>query len=192
MELDLLFQKFNQLKVAVVGDVMIDAYLLGKVTRVSPEAPVPVVNLTKHEERLGGAANVALNLVALGAQPIMCSCVGADKDGDLLMQLLDNAGISNAGIIKSSARMTTVKTRVLGNNQHLLRIDAEQTSPINQNEETELIDKVKSIIENGVDVVIFEDYNKGVLTPRVIHELIAIANNKGVITTVDPKKDNFN
>lgn len=191
MELDLLFQKFNQLKVAVVGDVMIDAYLLGKVTRVSPEAPVPVVNLTKHEERLGGAANVALNLVALGAQPIMCSCVGADKDGDLLMRLLDAAGISNAGIIKSSARMTTVKTRVLGNNQHLLRIDAEQTSPINQDEETELIDKVKSIIENGVDVVIFEDYNKGVLTPRVIHELITFANNKGVITSVDPKKDNF-
>ncbi|MCO5260867.1 MAG: bifunctional ADP-heptose synthase [Crocinitomicaceae bacterium] len=191
MNLENLFEKFNQLKVAVVGDVMIDAYLLGKVNRVSPEAPVPVVNLIKHEERLGGAANVALNLVALGAKPIMCSCVGNDKEGLLLHKLLIDAGISDKGIITSETRMTTVKTRVLGNSQHLLRIDAEQTSAISSEEEVKLIQKVKEIIEEGIDVLIFEDYNKGVLTNRVIQELITIANNKGVITTVDPKKDNF-
>lgn len=191
MNLDDLFEKFNQLKVAVVGDVMIDAYLLGKVNRISPEAPVPVVNLSKREERLGGAANVALNLVALGAKPIMCSCIGSDKDGKLLLDLLKSAGISDKGLVVSNSRMTTVKTRVLGNNQHLLRIDAEQTTSITLKEENELIGKVKKLIEKGVDVVIFEDYNKGVLTKRVIRELIKIANEYAVYTTVDPKKENF-
>jgi rfaE bifunctional protein kinase chain/domain len=186
-----LFEKFNDLKVAVVGDVMIDAYLKGKVNRVSPEAPVPVVSLTKHEERLGGAANVALNLIELGAKPVICSCVGNDKDAQLLVDLLKKSNISEEGLVFSDNRMTTVKTRVLGNSQHLLRIDSEQTNPITREEEDQLILKVKSLIENGIDVLIFEDYNKGVLTERVISELIALTKKHGVITTVDPKKDNF-
>lgn len=191
MDIRALFEKFNHLKVAIVGDVMIDAYLKGKVNRVSPEAPVPVVSLTKHEERLGGAANVALNLVELGAKPIICSCVGDDKDAQLLVDLLRKSNISEAGLVFSKNRMTTVKTRVLGNNQHLLRIDAEQTNAITIEEEDELILKVKSLIEEGIDILIFEDYNKGVLTERVISELIVLAKQNGIITTVDPKKENF-
>lgn len=191
MNIQSLFEKFNQLKVAVVGDVMIDAYLMGKVNRISPEAPVPVVSLSKHEERLGGAANVALNLIALGAEPVMCSCIGNDRDGKLLIELLQKANISDEGIIISDTRMTTVKTRVLGNNQHLLRIDSEQTNSISEEEENELIDKVHSLIKSGIDVIIFEDYNKGILTERVITELISLAKKHHIITTVDPKKDNF-
>lgn len=191
MNIEELFGKFDQLKVAVVGDVMIDAYLKGKVNRVSPEAPVPVVSLTKHEERLGGAANVALNLVALGAKPIICSCVGNDKDAKLLVNLLKNANISDEGLVFSQDRMTTVKTRVIGNNQHLLRIDSEQIDNITEQEEISLINKVEELIEQGIDVLIFEDYNKGVLTQNVISSIIDIANKNGIITTVDPKKDNF-
>lgn len=191
MIIEELFEQFNRLKVAVVGDVMIDAYLMGKVNRISPEAPVPVVSLTKHEERLGGAANVALNLVALGATPIMCSCVGKDKDGKLLIELLKKANISDEGIVFSENRMTTVKTRVLGNSQHLLRIDAEQTDAISHDEETALINRVKSLLDQEVDILIFEDYNKGVLTKRVISELIEAAKQKNTLTAVDPKKDNF-
>ncbi|HLU88077.1 MAG TPA: bifunctional ADP-heptose synthase [Taishania sp.] len=192
MTVQQLFDNFNDIKVAVIGDVMIDAYLVGKVNRISPEAPVPVVSLTKHEERLGGAANVALNLVALGAKPIICSCVGSDKDGILLKQLLSNAGISDEGLIYSDTRMTTVKTRVLGNNQHLLRIDSEETTPICKNEEDSLIEKINKLItDQDIQVIIFEDYNKGVLTPRVIQETIKLAKANNILTTVDPKKDNF-
>lgn len=191
MNIQALFEKFNQLKVAVVGDVMIDAYLKGKVNRISPEAPVPVVSLTKTEQRLGGAANVALNLVALGTRPIMCSCVGNDSDAKLLIELLKNAGISDEGLVFSSDRMTTVKTRVIGNSQHLLRIDAEQTDAISAREEDELIAKVEAIMQKGIDVLIFEDYNKGVLTKRVISALISLSKKYNVITTVDPKQENF-
>lgn len=192
MTIQQLFDNFDDIKVAVIGDVMIDAYLVGKVNRISPEAPVPVVSLTKHEERLGGAANVALNLVSLGAKPIMCSCVGNDKDGTLLKQLLKNAGISDAGLVHSETRMTTVKTRVIGNNQHLLRIDSEETKPIHEAEEDLLINKINELIANqNIQVIIFEDYNKGVLTPRVIRETIKLAKSKNILTTVDPKKENF-
>lgn len=184
------FEAFNGKRIVVVGDVMIDAYLMGKVNRVSPEAPVPIVSLSKQDERLGGAANVALNLVALGAQPIICSVVGQDYKGKVLKALLEEGGIE-AGLIESSDRKTTIKTRVIGNNQHLLRIDEELTSSITETEENALIDQVKAYINQGIDGIIFEDYNKGVLTPKVIESIIHAANAADVITTVDPKKDNF-
>jgi len=191
MDFKQLFEKFNDLKVAIVGDVMIDAYLMGKVNRISPEAPVPVVSLTKHEERLGGAANVALNLVALGAKPIMCSCVGNDRDGKMLVDLLKANQISDEGLVFSDNRMTTVKTRVLGNSQHLIRIDSEQTNAISASEEEALINKIESLLVKGIDVLIFEDYNKGVLTANVIEKVIGLCHKYKVITTVDPKKENF-
>lgn len=191
MNYNALFESFNQLKILVIGDVMIDAYLMGKVNRVSPEAPVPIVSLSKQEERLGGAANVALNLIALGAQAVMCSCVGKDKDGELLVKLLQDAGISDAGLVHSNDRMTTVKTRVLGNHQHLLRIDSEQTNPITSDEEIALIAKVAQLAKDGLDAIIFEDYNKGVLTPVVIEQVIRIAEEHAIPTTVDPKKEHF-
>ena len=183
--------QFQQKRILVIGDVMIDSYLRGNVNRVSPEAPVPIVSLQKEEDRLGGAANVAINLVAMGASAIICSVIGKDKSGDKMLELLEENSISSGGLIFSSSRQTTVKTRIIGNNQHLLRVDSEQTNDINSLEEDELIAKVHSILESNIDAIIFEDYNKGVLTERVISEIIELANSKGVLTSVDPKSKNF-
>jgi len=186
-----LFEKFSDLKVIVLGDVMIDAYWEGLVNRISPEAPVPIINLSKHETRLGGAANVALNLVALGAMPIVCSCIGEDENATVLIDLLKKNAISDEGIVKSKKRTTTVKTRVIGNNQHLLRIDSEQIQAISNSEETLLLKRLEELMIKGVDVLIFEDYNKGVITKGVIKKAIELSKKYNVITTVDPKKDNF-
>ncbi len=191
MDFKSLFEQFVGKRILVIGDVMIDAYLRGKVNRISPEAPVPIVSLEKVEDRLGGAANVAINLEAMGAKPIICSVVGTDSYGTDLKNLLEEANISSEGLVFSEGRKTTVKTRVIGNNQQLLRIDSEQTNPISANEETALLELVKRLIATGLDGIIFEDYNKGVLTPQIISSVIALANENGIVTTVDPKKDNF-
>ena len=191
MDSKTIVDSFQGKRILVIGDVMIDAYLQGKVNRVSPEAPVPIVSFSKHEERLGGAANVALNIAALGAIPILTAVIGKDAEGERLVKLMENQKMTCNGIVRSSNRMTTVKTRVIGNNQHLLRIDHEQTNAINLQEELELIDRVRELCANGVDAIIFEDYNKGVLTQQVIEEVIAIAQEFNIPTTVDPKKENF-
>jgi len=191
MNLEAIFDSFNAMKVAIVGDVMIDSYVMGKVHRMSPEAPVPVLLLDKEEHRLGGAANVALNLKALGAEVYLCSVIGTDTAATKFQELLSEAKIQNQEIIQSQDRKTTVKTRVLSGTQHVLRIDQEDTGDISSSLEDALIKATKHRIDLGIDALIFEDYNKGVLTHRVITELIAYANQKGVKTTVDPKKDNF-
>lgn len=176
----------------VVGDVMIDAYMLGKVHRVSPEAPVPIVSLESREQRLGGAANVALNLQSLGAIPVLCAIVGADKDGRALKELLEEQQMASTGIIASENRVTTVKTRVIGNQQQLLRIDAEDIHPLNKDEEQTFLASVEKILETEkMDAIIFEDYNKGLLTPAVIGGIISLAKKHRIPTAVDPKKDNF-
>lgn len=190
MDVTSIFNQFAEKRVLVLGDVMIDAYMRGSVTRVSPEAPVPIVNLTKTEERLGGAANVALNLLALGAQPILCSMVGSGANGSLFRSLMDKRGLTLDGIIQSDERKTTVKTRVIGNNQHLLRIDDEEVTSLTEHQENQVIDRVNQFI-GSIDAVILEDYNKGVLTDRVIRAVIEMANKNDVLISVDPKKDNF-
>jgi len=184
-------EQFKQKRILVIGDVMIDAYLRGNVNRVSPEAPVPIVSLQKEEDRLGGAANVAINLVSMGASAIICSVIGKDTSGDKMVKLLEEYSISSEGLVFSSDRQTTVKTRVIGNNQHLLRIDSEQTNDINSIEENELISKVEEILKTNIDAIIFEDYNKGVLTEKVIRKIIELANSKNIVTAVDPKSKNF-
>ena len=186
-----LFDQFSKKRVLVIGDVMVDAYLKGKVNRMSPEAPVPVVDLFEKDERIGGAGNVALNLAALGASPIICSVIGADLEGERLIQLFKDARISTDGIYASSNRRTTVKTRVLSNNQQLLRIDSEDTDLINETEEAQLLKQISSVLENGIDGIIFEDYNKGVLTPSLIASVLTLAKAQQIPTTVDPKKDHF-
>lgn len=186
-----LFDQFSKKRVLVIGDVMVDAYLKGKVNRMSPEAPVPVVDLFEKDERIGGAGNVALNLAALGASPIICSVIGADLEGERLIQLFKDARISTDGIYASSNRRTTVKTRVLSNNQQLLRIDSEDTNLINETEEAQLLKQISSVLENGIDGIIFEDYNKGVLTPSLIASVLSLAKAQQIPTTVDPKKDHF-
>lgn len=183
---------FKTKRILVIGDVMIDAYMLGKVHRVSPEAPVPIVSLESQEQRLGGAANVALNLQSMGATPILCAIVGSDKEGKMLKHLLEEQNMLSSGIVASENRVTTVKTRVIGNQQQLLRIDAEDTHPLNEQEEQLFLASVEKAIQTEkIDAIIFEDYNKGLLTPTVIGGIIALAKKHGIPTTVDPKKDNF-
>ncbi len=191
LDVNALFDQFSQQRILVVGDVMIDAYMRGKVSRVSPEAPVPIVNLEKTEDRLGGAANVALNLASLGAEPILCAIVGDDRGGKTFNDILSIRGLSNEGIVKSADRITTIKTRVIGNNQHLLRIDEEVLSDISAEEEQEFIERVRTLMDTNVDAIILEDYNKGLLTPKVIESIISLANERQIPVTVDPKKDNF-
>jgi rfaE bifunctional protein kinase chain/domain len=185
-----LIEQFNGLKVLVVGDVMIDAYLFGKVERISPEAPVPIVAVNKKESRLGGAANVAMNLVALGAKPILCSVIGDDKDGHDLIALLEEKGIGTSGIVLSKERITTVKTRVMAQQHQMLRIDNEITSPLTKAESLMLVEKVSNLLQDA-RVLIFEDYDKGVLGKENIESITNKALEKKVPVAVDPKKNNF-
>ena len=187
-----IFESFNQMNVLIIGDVMIDGYVWGKVDRISPEAPVPILSVAKKEDRLGGAANVALNIQSMGANPILCSVIGDDENGKKFIALLNDLNISAEGILQSKDRITTLKTRVIKDHQHLLRIDEEIDLPLNQQEENIFIEKVKNIIAaHKIDVIIFQDYDKGVLTNHNIEKLISIAQNAGIKTVVDPKKRNF-
>ena len=186
------FDSFEDKTVVVVGDVMVDTYISGSVERISPEAPVPVVQFKSREHRLGGAANVALNIKALGAEPLICSIIGKDEDAELFLKLIRENKLNAKGIVGFDERVTTVKTRLIGNNQQLLRVDREKVEPLTSSMEFALVEKIKKICEKDkVDAIIFEDYNKGVLTEDVIRKVVEFANEKGIITTVDPKKDNF-
>ena len=185
-----LFSSFSKKRVLIIGDVMIDSYIIGKVDRVSPEAPVPVVDVTGFDQRLGGAGNVALNIKAMGATPILCSVVGQDKEGKELREIMIKAGLTCTGLIHSDKRKTTNKTRVLGNNHQLLRIDHEITNDLDVVDTFLLEQRFAEELEN-CDVVIFEDYNKGVLHSKNIELLIQKCISKGIPTIVDPKKSNF-
>jgi D-glycero-beta-D-manno-heptose-7-phosphate kinase len=191
MNIDKLFQTFKNKKILVVGDVMLDRYMIGNVTRISPEAPVPIIELTQEEDRLGGAANVALNIVALGAQVILGSVIGNDPQGSQIKKLCQTAGIDDKAIYSTSTRKTTVKTRIIGNKQQLLRIDSEVKDYLTSEDEIAFLQQIKSIVASGIDAIIFEDYNKGLLTQKVIDNIIQLSHEFGVITTVDPKKNHF-
>ncbi len=192
MTAESVLKKLEDRQVLILGDVMLDRYLLGHVSRISPEAPVPVVLHRETQDRLGGAANVALNIRALGAHPILCSVVGDDADGHALQQMLPAAGMTAEGLIFSKTRKTTVKTRVLGNNQQILRIDQEDSHDLFAEEEQALIHSVTGLLTKyRAEAVIFQDYNKGILTPVVIASILAAARQQGILTTVDPKKSNF-
>lgn len=192
MDFDKLFQSFSNYKVGVVGDVMLDTYWWGHVERISPEAPVPVVLLDKREHRVGGAGNVALNLVSLGATTSIFSVIGEDDAGKQLDKLMADQGIDTSYIICSTTRKTTDKTRIISRNQQMMRLDAESTDNLVPTAEDALIGRVKDYISTEKPaVIIFEDYNKGVLTERVITEITALCKQQGVITSVDPKRKNF-
>lgn len=191
-DISVLFEQFKKLNILVIGDVMLDSYLWGHVERISPEAPVPVVSVNKRENRLGGAANVALNIQSLGANPIICSIIGDDTRGDEFIGLLKKQHLSDAGIIKSKKRITTTKFRVLGNNVQLLRVDEEVDSEISEKETDELAVKIESLIKkNKIQAIIFEDYDKGVINKQLIDKVVKIADSLKVYITVDPKKKNF-
>jgi rfaE bifunctional protein kinase chain/domain len=184
------FEKINDLKVLVIGDLMIDAYTWGKVSRISPEAPVPVVNAIKREVRLGGAGNVVMNIASLGAKPYMVSVLGDDDAGNQLKQLFESQGLSSNGLHIEAGRSTTVKERIIAGSQQLLRIDTETEKAIRNESSLALLEKVKVLIAE-VDVIIFEDYDKGVLSGQLIQSIIALAKENNIPTVVDPKKKNF-
>lgn len=186
-----LINQFENIPVLIIGDVMIDAYLFGNVERISPEAPVPIVAVNKKESRLGGAANVALNLVSLGAKPILCSTIGNDSEGHELIDLLLKSNINAEGIIKDNDRITTVKTRVISQNHQMLRIDNENAEVLNTEQTKLLIAKIETLLPTA-KIVIFEDYDKGVITEALIERITRKANELGIPTVVDPKKRNFN
>jgi rfaE bifunctional protein kinase chain/domain len=191
-EFERIFGAMAKVRALVVGDVMIDAYYWGRVERISPEAPVPIVQITRREHRLGGAANVALNVKSLGATPIICSVIGHDEKGQLFADRMAKHGFSSEGVFRSTERMTTVKTRIISSGHHLLRVDEESTRPLSETEERGFLDRCLPLIRKGeIDVVIFEDYNKGVLTPEVIRAVSAKAKREGIPVSVDPKRDNF-
>ncbi len=191
MQLTALFEAFNGKRVLVVGDVMTDAYINGQVTRMSPEAPVPVVDLQTQEQRIGGAGNVALNLIALGAKAILASVIGQDAPGQELHQMLSKAGIQTDALVISSERKTTIKTRVISNGKQLLRIDSEDQHDLSSTE-TQLLQKaILQLLNQGIDGLLLEDYNKGVLTTELIEWLISEANARQIPIAVDPKKKNF-
>ena len=183
---------FSSLRILVIGDVMIDRYLHGKVERISPEAPVPVVRLGEEENRLGGAANVALNLRALEAEAGLATVIGTDAAGDLFLDLCTSAGVSTAAIHRSDERQTTQKTRVLSHNQQLLRADREDTHLLPKEVADTLVNQVKQLISGrAVDLILFQDYNKGILLPELIQQIIELATAHQIPTVVDPKKDHF-
>lgn len=192
MTIETLFENINGKKVLVLGDVMVDAYFSGKVDRISPEAPVPIVRVKEREDRLGGAANVALNLKALGAEPIICATVGNDAKGQVFKKLLADLNMSTEGLMTVDDRPTTVKTRIISQHQQMLRVDEESTADLSNEDQQRLLQTLNEIIaSHSVEALIFEDYNKGLLTEHVIKSTIPLCREHGILTTVDPKKSNF-
>lgn len=192
IDFDQLFADFSKIKVGVIGDVMLDVYWWGHVDRISPEAPVPVVALDKKEYRIGGAGNVALNLAALGANVSILSVTGADDNAGTLIQLYNAHHIHTSWLLQLPTRITTTKTRIISRNQQMMRLDAEITKDLGTDDENALLQKVQEYIEREQPgVIIFEDYNKGVLTERVIKGITALCKKHNIITTVDPKRKNF-
>ena len=191
-ECEELFNDLKSLKVGVIGDVMLDTYIWGKVDRISPEAPVPVVSLDHKEQRIGGAGNVAINCSSLGAKVFLLGITGNDDEAGQLEQLLKENMIDTTGLARSAKRTTTNKTRIISRNQQMLRFDAEITNDLNKDDETALLKQLSNFIEHeDPNVLIFEDYNKGVLTEKVIEEAVNLCRASGVITAVDPKRKNF-
>ena len=187
-----LFESFSQIRVGVIGDVMLDTYWWGRVDRISPEAPVPVVAVTNREQRIGGAGNVALNVLALGASVHIISILGDDADGAQLTQLLKKNKINTDYLVKSPERLTINKIRIISRNQHMMRLDAEITKILEATEEEILISRFEDYIKTvKPHIIILEDYNKGVLTPTVIQKIISLCRSGNILTAVDPKRKNF-
>lgn len=179
-------------KVLIVGDIMLDRYLYGNVSRISPEAPVPILEKVKMENKPGGAANVALNIKSLGSFPILLSVVGDDENGSVLVKSLEQNEILTNYILKEGNRSTTVKTRIMSGGQHLMRIDEENTSIISENSIKNLKESFLSIIEKEeLDAIIFQDYDKGLLNEDLIDFMIRKAKEKDLFISVDPKFNNF-
>jgi rfaE bifunctional protein kinase chain/domain len=188
-----IFNQFAGIKVLVIGDAMVDNYLWGKVDRISPEAPIPIVTVTKQEDRLGGAGNVSLNIQALGATPLLVSVIGHDEKGKVFKKLMEDQNLSLEGIFTDSNRMTTVKTRIISGGQQISRVDQEVSTPIDPEFEKVIFEQIQSIIENEtIQIIIFVDYDKGLITATLIDKVIELAKLKKILIAADPKNRNFN
>lgn len=187
-----LFESYNKVNVLVLGDVIIDRYLYGKVDRISPEAPVPIVHLKNTDNRLGGAANVALNVKAMGATPFLFSVIGQDENAEMFQKLMPENNLWADGILQSKDRCTTVKTRVMSNNQQLLRVDREDKHDLTENEQKQLLEKIKLFLDvQPIDVIILQDYNKGVFSLPMIQRILKEGWTRDIPIVVDPKKNHF-
>jgi len=187
------FNKFSELNVLIIGDAMIDTYLWGKVDRISPEAPIPIVTVNKQENRLGGAGNVSLNVQALGAIPILVSIIGEDEKGKIFAKLMNEKNLTSEGLFIEKKRMTTVKTRIISGGQQISRVDQEISTLIDSELEQKVFDRIQNIIENRhIHIIIFVDYDKGLITPAIIRKVISLAKSKNILTVADPKSRNFN
>ena len=183
---------FSDLSVLIIGDVMVDFYLFGEVNRISPEAPVPVVEIASKESRPGGAANVALNIYELGAKPILLSMIGRDLTGNSLIKMLRESGVKTNHVLQNKNRMTTLKTRVFDEDKQVVRFDEEEIEDVNEAQETLLIKEFRKILLNDKpDIIIIQDYNKGVLTKYFIKQILLLATKSGIPVAVDPKERNF-
>jgi len=192
MDFEKLFKSFSSVKIGVIGDVMLDTYWWGHVDRISPEAPVPVVALDKKEYRVGGAGNVALNLASLGAVVSILSVTGDDDDAVTLDGLFKSQNISTKWLLKSKSRITTNKSRIISRNQQMMRLDSEITTDLSDSDLNALLKKLDEYIsEEKPQVIIFEDYNKGVLTESLIQKAISVCKQNKIVTAVDPKRKNF-
>ena len=191
-QLNKTFTAFNKVNVLIVGDLMLDAYYWGDVSRISPEAPVPIVAVSKKEGRMGGAGNVAVNIQAMGATPLLCGIIGDDDNGDRLLKIMKEKKLPTDGIIRVTDRPTTTKTRIISQNHHLIRIDEETDAYINSAQTAKLVTQIEKFITSGkAHVIIFEDYDKGVISASLIEKVTSLAKKHNVPTVVDPKRRNF-
>ena len=184
-----IIQSMRGRRIAVVGDVMLDRYFIGNVSRISPEAPVPVIDIEGETFHLGGAANVANNLRSLGAEALLCGVIGNDNSGKMFVDIAREGGLNTSALASDPARVTTVKTRIIGNNQHIARLDREVRLPISDDSARHISTLLER--EEDLDAIIFEDYNKGVITPTLIESVLSFALARGILVFVDPKFDNF-
>ncbi len=191
--LDHYFESIHRQEILVIGDVMLDEYIEGDVSRISPEAPVPVVNIRSRKKCLGGAANVALNLRAMGAAPILCGIIGEDSKGFDFLQHMETHQLLQDGISRSNERPTTTKIRIIGNKMQLLRVDEETDTPLSDSDTRKLCGQIHHLLQTRpIQGVIFEDYDKGTVTPLLIEQVTLWAHEQHIPVCVDPKKRNFN
>ena len=189
-KLKFIIQKFPKARILVIGDLILDEFIWGKVDRISPEAPVPVVLVSSESFMPGGASNVANNIASLGGNSVICGVIGEDKGGHILVEELKKKGVDVSGVVIDGQRPTTIKTRIIAHHQQVVRVDREKLASIDDN----LLEQILSFIRrkiNEVDALIIEDYGKGVITPRLLAEIVPLAKKHKKIITVDPKVSHF-
>ncbi len=185
-----LTEKIGNAKILILGDIMLDEYLFGQVTRISPEAPVPVVEVTSDRFLLGGAANVAANIRKLGDEPLLLGVVGLDEASVKFSQILKSKKISSEFLINDESRQTTIKTRVMAGNQQIVRYDRENRHELNAETEQKVFKKFESVVDD-ISAVIISDYGKGVISLSLLEKVIALCREKSIFVAVDPKETHF-